>query len=126
MDFQKQKHKTSASEPFAVVVTFVLMMIVFGFWQFLYSDYKAMAAVSVPKIISFQGKLTDQNRITVADTARNMKFQIWDAASGGTCLWSASNTDANTSTVDCSSPGNISITTTDGVFFVLLGDTTGG
>ena len=61
----------------------------------------------------------------MANGTQNVAFVLYDASSGGTCLWSSANTDANTATVDCGSPGQISVTVTDGVFSVLLGDTTG-
>lgn len=84
------------------------------------------AALDVPQILVYQGRLTDDDRITVDDASYSMKFAIYDASSGGNCLWSAGDTDATTSTIDCSSntpDGSISVTVTDGIFTVLLGDT---
>lgn len=87
----------------------------------------AHAALDVPQLLSYQGRLTDGSRITVDDGSYNMRFAIYSAASGGTCLWSADDTDTNSATIDCpsnASGGAISVTVTDGIFTVLLGDTT--
>ena len=84
------------------------------------------AALDVPQILVYQGRLTDDDRITVDDGSYTMFFGIYNASSGGTCLWSAGDGDADTGTIDCSSntPDNsISVTVTDGIFTVLLGDT---
>ena len=86
------------------------------------------AALDTPQILAYQGRLTDSTKVTVADGAKNMAFAIFDNSAGGTCLWSAANTDANLLTIDCAAnvpDGTISITVTDGLFTVLLGDTTG-
>ncbi len=85
------------------------------------------AALDVPQILVYQGRLTDDDRITVDDGTVSMKFAIYDASSGGNCLWSAADTDATDTTINCSSntpDGEISVTVTDGIFTVLLGDTT--
>ncbi|MBI2476555.1 hypothetical protein HYV72_00100 [Candidatus Uhrbacteria bacterium] len=89
--------------------------------------WTAYAALDVPQIVSYQGRLTDSNRITVDDASYSMYFALYTASSGGTCLWSAGNTDSNTATIDCigETPDTaVSVTVTDGVFTVLLGDTT--
>lgn len=76
---------------------------------------QANASLDVPQLLSFQGRLTDASRITVDDGSYNMKFALYTAASGGTCLWAAAGT--------CGTPTAVSVTVTDGVFSVLLGDT---
>lgn len=91
------------------------------------SVWQVRAALDVPQLLTYQGRVTDGDRITVDDGSYNMRFAIYDAASGGNCLWSADDTDTNSATIDCPSnaPGGaISITATDGIFTVLLGDTT--
>ncbi len=91
------------------------------------SVWSASAALDVPQLITYQARLTDGDRITVDDASYNMRFAIYDAATAGTCLWSADDTDTNSATIDCPSnaPGGaISVTVTDGIFTVLLGDTT--
>ena len=85
------------------------------------------AALDVPQILVYQGRLTDDDRITVTDTNYSVAFAIYDAASGGNCLWSASDEDADTATIDCTSntpDGQVTVTTVDGIFTELLGDTT--
>jgi hypothetical protein len=128
MDLLPKKHHTgSGSEPFVLLVVFLLMIATFGSWAFFLPTMRISAALDVPQLISFQGRLTNNNRITVPDGNQNIKFGIYSASSGGTCLWSAANTDANTATIDC--PGNapggaVTVNVTDGIFYVLLGDTT--
>ncbi|MBI2551344.1 hypothetical protein HYV73_03295 [Candidatus Uhrbacteria bacterium] len=83
-------------------------------------------AVTPPRLIPFQAKLTDDQRVTVDDGVYSMFFAFYDAAAAGVCLWSAGNTDANTATIDCAGDtpdGTVSVTVTDGVFSLLLGDT---
>lgn len=94
---------------------------------FVMSIATTQAALDVPQLINYQGRLTDDDRITVADGSYDMAFAIYDASSGGTCLWSADDTlsDGDT-TMDCTGDtpdGQISVTVTDGIFSVLLGDT---
>jgi hypothetical protein len=76
------------------------------------------ATAGVPDIISYQGRLTDQNGILLGGTGTtyHFKFSIWDAATvgSGTRLWPAS------------APTATSLTVTDGVFDVNIGDTSAG
>ncbi|MBI4133103.1 hypothetical protein HY478_00665 [Candidatus Uhrbacteria bacterium] len=82
-------------------------------------------ATTIPRIFNYQAKVTNTVGVTVPNGALSVAFVIYDAAAAGTCLWSAANTDANIATIDCGAPGQIMVTATDGVFSVLLGDTTG-
>ena len=87
---------------------------------------RAQAALDVPQVLVYQGRLTDDDRITVPDGSYSMKFAIYNASSGGTCLWSAGDDDATASTIDCTAntpDASVSVTVTDGIFTVLLGDT---
>jgi len=69
-----------------------------------------LAAQSVPSTLNYQGRLTDN---TPAQGPVNafmpMRFALWDAASGGTQLWSE--TDA----------GGASVLVVNGIFNVMLG-----
>jgi len=85
----------------------------------------ARGATGVVKLVSYQGRLTTAAGANVADGNYNMRIVIYDAAVAGSCVWSAANTDANTATVDCGVPGTISVAVTNGLFSILLGDTTG-
>ncbi|MBI2551353.1 hypothetical protein HYV73_03345 [Candidatus Uhrbacteria bacterium] len=87
--------------------------------------FSAQAAVGVPNVVSFQAKITNELRVTVDDGSYSMMFAIYTASTGGTCLWSAGNTDANTATIDCGGDtpdAAISVPVVDGVFSLLLGD----
>jgi len=99
---------------FAVGVLFILALLIT-------LPSVSKAALDTPQILSYQGRLTDSNKVTVPDGAQSMSFIIYDAATLGTCQWSAANTDANTATTDCGLIGTISTTVTDGIFNVLLG-----
>jgi len=61
----------------------------------------------IPQVISYQGHVTDSGGTPVADGTYTMRFRIYDAATGGTLDWDS---------------GNRSITVSDGVFNVLLGE----
>jgi len=71
----------------------------------------AMLAVSgradIPKLVSYQGKVTDAAGTPVADGAYNMRFRIYDVVTGGTSLWDS---------------GIRSIALADGIFNVMLGE----
>jgi len=45
------------------------------------------AQTTVPLLLPFQGRLTDQNGVAVADGARVMQFKIFNAPVGGTPVW---------------------------------------
>lgn len=50
----------------------------------------AISAFSaVPNLMNYQGKLTDTDGISMADGAYNMRFSLFDAATGGNQLWNA-------------------------------------
>lgn len=76
------------------------------------------AAPGVPEIISYQGRLTDDNGVLLGGTGTTyyFKFSIWDSPTvgGGTKLWPTS------------APGATTLTVTDGVFDVNIGDTGAG
>jgi hypothetical protein len=69
------------------------------------SHYKVLDKVSVPHLINYQGYLTD-NAGNPIDGTLQMTFSIWDAASGGTQLWSET---------------QASVAVINGLFNVLLG-----
>ncbi|MBK8129699.1 MAG: hypothetical protein IPK53_12640 [bacterium] len=60
----------------------------------------------VPKRISYQGVLTDEQGLPVHDGTHDMSFAIYAEATGGTALWSV----------------NRPVTTVNGVFEILLGE----
>lgn len=73
------------------------------------------AAANINRSINYQGRLLTTGGTNVADGAYAMKFSVYNTASGGTPLWTASGTNAV--------PTTISVQVTDGLFSVLLGDT---
>ncbi len=62
----------------------------------------------IPKLINYQGKLTDANSLPVNGT-RSITFSIYESATGGSALWSET---------------HASVTVTDGIFSILLGSVT--
>ncbi len=67
-----------------------------------------VSAQSVPALLNVQGKLTDTTGNPVADGSYSVMFTIYDAATGGTALWAE----------------NQVITTSGGLFSVMLGEST--
>lgn len=90
---------------FALGVVFVLSAIFFS----------VESARAVNQQITFQGKLTDTNSYNVANGTYYLKLTIYDAASGGSCVYSASST--------CAAVTSTAITVTNGIFSINLGDT---
>jgi len=80
----------------------------------------ASAAPGIYKALNYQGKLEDTGGIPVADGPYNIIFTIYDAASGGNVLWTASESDAV-----CGAPFTPqakSVTVSKGVFSTMLGE----
>ncbi|MCR4312375.1 MAG: hypothetical protein NUV56_03765, partial [Candidatus Uhrbacteria bacterium] len=75
------------------------------------------AAASPPNILSYQGRLLNSSGVPVADATASMIFELYTAASGGTCLWS-------NSSATCASATARTVTLSDGLFSENLGDTT--
>ena len=46
-----------------------------------------VAAQSVPPLINYQGKLVNSNSIPLPTGDYELRFSIWDAATGGTQVW---------------------------------------
>lgn len=92
---------------------FVICFVVFG--GYLSAALKVRAAVP-NNIISYQGRILNTSGAPVADATLSMTFRLFDAVSGGTCLWS------NISST-CASNTARSVTLTDGLFSENLGDT---
>ena len=73
------------------------------------------------KPLNYQGRLTNSSYVPVTDGSYNMKFKIYDSASGGSCLWA---TGSSTGSANCSAVGAVSVSVSRGLFNTLLGDTT--
>lgn len=65
--------------------------------------------------ISYQGKLLDSFGQPVTDGTYQMAIGLYNVASGGVAIWTASGTTV--------SPTNIPVTVTNGLFTIMLGDT---
>ncbi|MFZ2188264.1 MAG: LamG-like jellyroll fold domain-containing protein [Candidatus Moraniibacteriota bacterium] len=76
-------------------------------------SYPAQAAIT--KEISYQGKLTNISNVAVPNGNYDMVIRIYDADSGGNCLWSARG--------DCVSPTARSVAVANGIFSIMLGET---
>ena len=79
------------------------------------------ATLDTPQILSYQGRLTDAQKVTVPDGVRSISFIIYNdpvAVLVANCKWTAVGT--------CASPGTVSVTVADGLFNILLGDTGSG
>ena len=70
-------------------------------------SFSTILSAQVPQLINFQGQLDDANG-DPANGVFSMVFEIYDAASGGTAVWTETQ----------------SVTATGGVFNVLLGSVT--
>lgn len=66
---------------------------------------RAIAAVTIPRMLSYQGKLLDSSGTPVADTTYSILFRLFDVPTGGTAFWSETQT----------------VRTRAGLFSVLLG-----
>ncbi len=73
---------------------------------------------AINKQINYQGKLQNSGGITIADGNYLMKFSIYDAASGGSRLWTECGTTGT--------PTSRTVAVANGVFSVMLGDTSSG
>lgn len=84
------------------------------------------SAATGPTMITYQGRILDTSNIPISDASINVEIALYDALSGGNCLYSLKNTDANQTTVDCATDepdGAFSATLSDALFTVYLGDT---
>lgn len=95
---------------FAILLMFGLFLL-FAF-VYLFAQNKAQAATA-PSIITYQGKLLISSHL--ATTTQSMFFVLYDAATAGNILYTASGT--------IGSPLPVSTTPSQGLFSINLGDT---
>ena len=67
----------------------------------------SVALAEIPQVVGYQGRITDNSGVPVADGTYTMRFRIYTAATGGALLW-----DSNSQ----------SVTLADGIFNVMLGE----
>ena len=90
-------------------ISLILAIAILGLSFFVFQISHVQAATGINRTINFQGKLVNNPAKTnVTDTSYTVVFSIYDLSSGGTALWSESQ----------------SVTTADGIFRVSLGSVT--
>ena len=111
---------------FFIYATMVMAQVlgsVFGFGSVtvnqLFSVNVAQAAEGISHTINYQGKLMDATGNLVADGDYDMQFTVYDAATGGTQLW----TSTSTNQLVTGTPTTTTVTVQSGLFSILLGDT---
>ena len=77
-------------------------------------DRTADAATTLPTKMNFQGRITNSSGTALSNGTYNMRFKIWNAASGGTQQWSE----------DRLVSASQGVTVTNGQFSVQLGSVT--
>ncbi|MFI3158407.1 MAG: hypothetical protein QX199_19870, partial [Methylococcaceae bacterium] len=102
---------TSLAKKFFAGFLFACVLVSTG-----YAGLSRVSAATAPRIIMYQGRLLNSNGVPVSDATSSILFKLFDASSGGTCLWSN-----NSST--CISPAARTVTLTAGLFSEPLGDT---
>ena len=98
----------------------MLLVISLGFGV-TFTGLQNVQAVSPPNIVSYQGRVLNTNGVPVADASVDMKFELYSAVTGGTCLWSNSSADCDTNTPASTTARTVTLTT--GLFTARLGDT---
>ncbi|PIU11018.1 hypothetical protein COT27_00135, partial [Candidatus Kuenenbacteria bacterium CG08_land_8_20_14_0_20_37_23] len=72
------------------------------------------AGAAINKAFNYQGKLMNASGNAVSDASYDIKFVIYDAETGGNCVWTVRGA--------CVAPTAKSITTSGGLFSTLLGE----
>ena len=80
------RRKLRVRAVFALTTAAPILTALFGV-SILFASQPAAAVQTVPYLINFQGRLTDNNGNVLADGSYNVKFRIFDAATSGTNLW---------------------------------------
>ncbi len=106
----------------AMMVVAQVLGSIFGFGSVSVSDLLTVKAVQaaegINKTIAYQGKLMNKTGSLVADGNYQIKFSLYDSASGGNRLWTASSTNG----LPTGTPASISVSVTAGLFSLALGD----
>lgn len=97
-----------------IVAALLLVVAIIGTLLVIYLSPSAHALVTVPAKMNFQGRLTNSSGNILPNGIYNMRYRIFNAASGGTALWT------ETRLVSASA----GVTVTNGLFSVQLGDST--
>lgn len=97
-----------------VVTALLSLVMILGVALFITPTSEVKAVVTVPTKMNFQGRLTNSSGNILPNGTYNMRYRIYNAASGGTALWT------ETRLVSASA----GVTVTNGLFSVQLGDST--
>ncbi|MSR85254.1 hypothetical protein EXS71_02345, partial [Candidatus Uhrbacteria bacterium] len=104
--------KTHASSFFLSLACLSGMFVFVGF---LLWAPQTKAANGINRQMTYQARLMDSSGVLVADAAYSLKLSLYDAASGGNRLWTATGTVAT--------PTALPVSVANGLLTVLLGDT---
>src|SRR5689334_15226716 len=89
MQSSKLKVQSNRLKSKIVLKYFSVGFLVGLFFVFSFSFYvlSAHAATGINRQINFQGKLVDNNGLTVADSTYTVVFSLYSVSSGGTNVW---------------------------------------
>lgn len=85
---------------------------------FIVSAPPSFAATGINRQFTYQGRLLDSTGVSVVDGTYSIKFSLYDAPSSGTRLWTANGTTLT--------PTAVSVSVSNGLFSVNLGDVSAG
>jgi 6-phosphogluconolactonase (cycloisomerase 2 family) len=109
--FQAQ-FNTARAKIIGLAVVVLCAVFTLGLWMTVF-------AAQPSNQLTYQGRLLNSNGVPVSTSSANMQFRLYNAQSGGTCLWS--NDDSG-----CATNADKSTPLTDGLFTVNLGNTGDG
>ena len=122
----KDKFRSAMNARLFIYATMVMAQVLgslFGFGSVtvkdLFSIPAAQAAEGISHTINYQGKLMNSTGNLVADGDYDIKFVVYDSATGNNQLWSASTTNG----LPTGTSSTVSVAVTSGLFSILLGDT---
>ncbi|MBM5789968.1 hypothetical protein FJZ23_02700, partial [Candidatus Parcubacteria bacterium] len=102
---------------FVVLATIASMLaMIFGY------QVMPAGAVSPSNFITYQGRVLDANGVPVSSASLAMKFFLYTASVGGTCVWSNSSGTCHSNTPATTTARTVTLTS--GLFTENLGDTT--
>jgi len=104
-----------------ITTLFVVLFVICSIFGFSMPRLMNAYAASVPIIIKYQGRILNLAGVPVSDSSLSMKFELYSASSGGSCLWSNSSTSCDGDTPAMTAARTITLT--DGLFSESLGDT---
>src|SRR5688572_2236273 len=96
----------------------VLFVLIAQLGPYTYIASPASASSTVPKLLNYQARITNSSGVPVPDGNLNIWISVYDASSGGTCLYAMRGS--------CGTPSFKTVSVVNGVFSTLIGDTVGG